>query len=88
VISTVLGAMALASSVAAVAAMPSGWIYVSRAPASHPPLDVTARCNDGSWSLERERHRACRREGGVASWLDQRPALLAQSAGDPDRAVR
>jgi len=80
--------MGLSSSVATVAAMPSGWIYVSRAPAPHPSLDVTARCNDGSWNLERERHRACQREGGVASWLDRRPGLLAQSADDPNRAVR
>jgi hypothetical protein len=82
----VLAAMAIASP--GLAAMPSGWIYTSRAVTSQPASGITVRCSDGSWIVERERDRACPRQGGVASWRGQRAGLLARTAEDTSRAVR
>ena len=43
--------------------------YKAAAPESPAPLDATAKCNDGTYSMSQHDSETCSGHGGVASWL-------------------
>jgi hypothetical protein len=38
-------------------------------PMDEPPAGATARCNDGTYSTDKNRKTACSANGGIAKWL-------------------
>ena len=38
-------------------------------PADEPPDGSTAKCNDGTYSTDKNRKTACSANGGIAKWL-------------------
>src|SRR5436305_3386476 len=44
--------------------------------AANPPVEATARCKDGTWSMRKARSGTCSGHGGVATFLGRVPFCL------------